>query len=81
MQTLGLAGGRLMAKFRFEAGYEGGSHHHGDAEFTYVLEGDLVSNGVTMQAGHGYAAEPGTDHTEFRSPGGATLLSVFQTPG
>jgi len=81
MKSLGVAGGRLMALFRFDAGYEGGVHHHDDAEFTYVLDGDLVSNGVTMLTGHGYAVEAGTDHTEFRSAGGATVLSVFAIPG
>ena len=81
MKTLASAGGRLIAMFKFDAGYEGGTHHHGDAEFTYVIEGDLVSNGVPMAAGHAYAAEAGTDHTEFRSPSGATVVSVFQIPG
>ena len=81
MKTLASAGGRLIAMFRFAAGYVGAPHHHGDAEFTYVLEGDLVSNGVPMATGHAYAAEAGTDHTEFRSPTGATVVSVFQIPG
>lgn len=81
MKALGAAGGRLIAMFRFAAGYEGGSHDHTDAEFSYVLEGDLVSNGVEMTAGHAYAAEPGTTHSEFRSEGGATLVSVFPIPG
>ena len=81
MKTLAAAGGRMVALFRFAPGYEGGTHHHADAEFSYVLEGDLVSVGVPMAAGHAYAAEAGTDHTEFRSPNGAVVLSVFQIPG
>jgi len=80
MKTLGVANGRMIALFQFEAGYVGGSHSHGDAEFTYVLEGDLVSNGVKMGPGHAYAAQAGTTHDEFRSEGGATLVSVFQIP-
>lgn len=81
MKSLGMANGRLMAMFRFAPGYVGGAHDHGDAEFTYVLEGDLISNGVEMKAGHGYAAEAGTKHTGFESPSGGTVVSVFQVPG
>ena len=46
-----------------------------------MLEGDLVSNGVDMSAGHAYGVMAGTDHTEFRSEGGCTLVSVFKMPG
>ena len=81
MKSLGMANGRLMAMFRFAPGYVGGAHDHGDAEFTFVLEGDLISNGVEMKAGHGYAAEAGTRHTGFESPNGGIVVSVFQVPG
>lgn len=81
MKALGAANGRLIALFRFAAGYAGGSHDHADAEFSYLLEGDLISNGVRMSAGHAYAAEAGTTHTEFRTTDGATLVSVFAIPG
>ncbi len=81
MKTLGIAGGRMIALFRFDAGYVGRAHHHEDAEFTYVLDGDLTSNGVPMAAGHAYAAEAGTDHEQFETEQGATLVSVFKVPG
>ncbi len=81
MKTLGAADGRLIAMFRFDAGYVGGTHDHADAEFSYVLDGTLVSNGVLMEAGHAYAAEAGTTHSEFRTDTGATLVSVFAAPG
>lgn len=80
MKMLGMANGRMLALFKFEAGYEGGSHHHEDAEFSYVLEGSIVSNGVVMEAGCGYAASAGTDHTEFRSETGGVVVSVFKAP-
>lgn len=80
MKMLGAAGGRVVALFKFDAGYNGTTHHHDDAEFSYLLEGDIVSNGVSMEAGDAYAAEPGTDHTEFRTSGGAVLVSVFKAP-
>ncbi len=81
MKSLGVAGGKIMAMFQFDAGYVGGSHDHNDEpEFTYILDGSMVSNGVLMEAGHSYAAEPGTTHSEFRTDTGATLVSVFPVP-
>lgn len=81
MKTLAGADGRVIALFRFAAGYVGGTHHHEEAEFSYVLEGDLVSQGVDMSAGHAYGVQSGTDHTEFRSEGGCTIVSVFKAFG
>ncbi len=49
-------------------------------EFTYILEGELISNGVTMTTGHAYAAQAGTTHEEFRTDTGAMLVSVFEPP-
>jgi quercetin dioxygenase-like cupin family protein len=81
MKSLGVAGGKIMAMFKFDAGYEGGVHEHTDEpEFTYILEGAMTSNGVLMEAGHAYAAEPGTTHSEFRTDTGGTVLSVFPVP-
>ncbi len=77
MKMMGGADGRVIAMFHFDAGYEGGTHDHTDAEFSYVLDGEIVSNGVTMSAGHAYAAQKGTTHDEFRTERGATLVSVF----
>ncbi|MFK7920066.1 MAG: hypothetical protein AB8G14_18470 [Ilumatobacter sp.] len=78
MKMLAGAGGKVIALFRFGAGYVGGTHHHEEPEFSYVLEGDVVSNGVAMSTGHAYGVEAGTDHTEFRSEGGCTIVSVFK---
>ncbi len=81
MKSLGMAGGRMIATFQFQPGYEGGVHEHTDAEFSYILEGSLISQGVLMTAGHAYAAEPGTTHDDFRTETGCTLVSVFPVPG
>jgi len=81
MKTLADAEGRTIALFRFGAGYVGGTHHHELSEFSYVLDGDLVSNGVPMKTGHAYGVASGTDHTEFRSENGCTLVSVFKSFG
>jgi anti-sigma factor ChrR (cupin superfamily) len=80
MKVLGAADGKIIALFRFGPGYTGATHFHEDAEFTYVLDGDLVSNGVTMSTGHAYAARAGTTHEEFRTERGCTLVSVFTSP-
>jgi anti-sigma factor ChrR (cupin superfamily) len=80
MKTLGVADGRMQAMFKFDAGYVGGTHGHTDAEFTYILEGEVISNGVLMAAGHSYAAQAGTTHSEFRTDSGCTLVSVFPVP-
>jgi quercetin dioxygenase-like cupin family protein len=78
MKMLGGAGGTMLAMFRFDAGYVGGTHHHEQAEFTYVLDGSVLSNGVEMHSGHSYAVEAGTDHEEFRTDSGCTIVSVFK---
>jgi anti-sigma factor ChrR (cupin superfamily) len=81
MKMLAGADGRAIALFRFAAGYVGATHHHEEAEFSYVLDGDLVSNGVPMSTGHAYGVQSGTDHTEFRTEGGCTIVSVFKAFG
>jgi quercetin dioxygenase-like cupin family protein len=81
MKTLGIANGKMMAMFKFDAGYVGGVHEHtNEPEFSYIIEGSMVNNGVEMEAGHSYAAEMGTTHSEFRTDNGATLISVFPVP-
>lgn len=80
MKMLGGADGRVIAQFKFEPGYVGGVHEHNDAEFTYVLEGSIVSNGVLMETGHSYAVGAGTTHSEFRTDTGCIVLSVFPRP-
>jgi hypothetical protein len=80
MKMMGGADGRVIALFKLAAGYVGGTHEHSDAEFSYVLDGEVVSNGVTMTAGHAYAAQTGTTHDEFRTESGATIVSVFAPP-
>lgn len=79
MKLLGVADGLGIGLFKFAPGYEGGTHHHELAEFGYVLEGSVVANGVTLSAGHSYAASAGTDHHEGGTDG-AVLLSVFKLP-
>ena len=81
MKGLGVADGRMIATFQFQPGYVGGVHQHDEPEFSYILEGSLVSQGVLMTAGHAYAAQAGTAHDDFRTDTGCTLVSVFKIPG
>ncbi len=80
MKMLGDADGRVLAMFEFDAGYQDGVHAHTDAEFTYVLDGSIVSNGVLMESGRSYAVGDGTRHSEFRTDTGCTVISVFPMP-
>ncbi|MEO1065049.1 MAG: hypothetical protein AAFZ07_26845 [Actinomycetota bacterium] len=81
MKALGVADGRMIATFQFQPGYVGGVHEHAEPEFSYILEGSLISQGVLMRAGSSYAAEAGTRHDDFRTETGCTLVSVFKVPG
>ena len=81
MKALAAANGKLIATFQFQPGYVGSVHHHEEPEFSYVLEGSVVSQGVLMTAGHAYAAQAGTTHEEFRTDTGCTLVSVFKMAG
>lgn len=79
MKSLGAADGRMIATFKFAPGYSGSVHQHDEPEFSYVLEGSMVSQGVTMHVGHAYAVEAGTTHDEFRTDDGCTIVSVFKS--
>lgn len=81
MKVLGAADGRMIAMFKLAPGYEGAVHEHTDAEFAYVLEGSVISNGVRMEVGHSYAVGAGTTHSEFRTDDGCTVVSVFPMAG
>ncbi len=81
MKVLGVADGTMIASFQFQPGYVGAVHNHEQAEFTYILEGSLNSQGVMMYPGHSYAVEAGTLHDQFSTETGCTLVSVFKVPG
>jgi quercetin dioxygenase-like cupin family protein len=80
MKPMGAADTQMIALFRFAPGYSGAVHHHQTAEFSYVLDGELHSQGTLMTAGHSYAVQSGTDHNEFRTDTGCTIVSVFARP-
>jgi uncharacterized protein len=61
-----------------DAGYESEPHVHEHTEFSYVLEGEVRTQGTTMHAGDAYAAAVGSEHTDFGAPTGARYLSIFR---
>jgi quercetin dioxygenase-like cupin family protein len=58
---------------RLEPGASYPAHAHDGPEECLVLEGDVIVDGVRMRAGDYQRVEPGTDHGEQRSEGGALL--------
>lgn len=58
---------------RFEPGAVLHSHPHDGPEECIVLEGDLNVGGVRMRAGDYQRVEPGVDHIEQHSEGGALI--------
>ena len=75
------ANGQVMFLIKMDAGFSFPEHGHGGAEFAYLLEGDLVANGMSMKAGHAYGAEAGTTHSEFTTEAGALFIAVGVVPG
>jgi anti-sigma factor ChrR (cupin superfamily) len=77
-KALAVADGAYMMLVEAGPGYQGGAHEHAYPEFLYVIEGTLRTQGVELKSGDGYAAAPGSVHTDFATDGGATYLVVFK---
>lgn len=66
-----------MVHIRANAGYQGDPHDHAIAEFTYVLSGRVVTNGIELGPGDGVAAECGTRHESFKALTDTEYIVVF----
>ncbi|HEX3357108.1 MAG TPA: cupin domain-containing protein [Tepidisphaeraceae bacterium] len=55
------------------------SHTHAD-QMVFVIEGDLVEDGVSYGPGSFLIAKAGTPHGPHASPGGCTLLTTYSGP-
>jgi quercetin dioxygenase-like cupin family protein len=77
-KILGEADGYLVALVEADAGYQGSPHEHAHAEFFYLLQGTVINQGQTMNAGDGFAAAAGSVHTHFEARTPATYLSIFR---
>ena len=77
-KVLGSADGYVVALVDAEAGYEGDPHDHDYAEFSYVIEGTVRTQGQLLHAGDGYAAAAGSKHTQFTAETPARYLVIFR---
>ena len=77
-RVLADADGYLVAVVEAEAGYQGTPHEHANAEFLYVIDGELRTQGKTLRTGDAYAAAAGSVHSDFSTGSGATYLSIFK---
>ena len=77
VKNLGKANGRAMQLVRFQPGASFPAHLHTDAEFLFMLEGDVFQNGQKLRSGWSSVAAAGTYDTYFMSPTGCTFLLVY----
>ena len=77
-KVLATGDGYYVVLVEAEAGYEGEAHVHEHTEFSYVLEGEVRTQGTTMRAGDASAAAIGSEHTDFAAETTATYLSIFK---
>lgn len=77
-KVMASADGYHVALVEAEAGYAGDPHQHDHAEFLYVVDGTLRTQGRGMTRGDAYAAAAGSTHDDFGTDTGATYLSIFR---
>jgi len=78
-KILGSADGYFVALIEAQAGYRTDPHSHDHPEFFHLIEGTLRTQGQQLTKGAGYAAAPGSTHTDFEvGEGGARYLSIFK---
>lgn len=77
-KLLGTADGYVLALVEADAGYRGTPHEHAHAEFLFVVNGTIRSQGETLRAGDGYAAAAGSSHDDFEALAPSTYLSIFR---
>jgi hypothetical protein len=77
-KMLGTADGFYLALIEASPGYRGDAHEHAHPEFLAVLDGEIQNQGQILKKGDGYAAAPGSTHTDFSTETGATYLLVFK---
>jgi quercetin dioxygenase-like cupin family protein len=68
----------MIGMMRMEAGSSIPAHRHTHADqAVFVIEGDLVEEGVTYGPGSFLLAKAGTAHGPHSSSGGCVLLSTY----
>lgn len=74
-----LEAGRVTLITRLAPGTVYPHHRHDDVEELYLLEGDVVVNGVSMHPGDYCTAAPGSTHDGIRTVGGCTFIVSAST--
>jgi anti-sigma factor ChrR (cupin superfamily) len=77
-KVLGTADGYIVALVEADVGYRGTPHEHAHAEFSFVVNGTIRSQGEILNAGDGYAAAAGSTHDDFETLTPASYLSIFR---
>jgi mannose-6-phosphate isomerase-like protein (cupin superfamily) len=77
-KVLGTADGYTLALVEADAGYRGTVHEHAHAEFFFVVNGSVRTQGKVLTAGDGYAAGTGSRHDDFEVLAPSTYLSIFR---
>lgn len=65
---------RVTLLIRAQPGAEFPAHHHGEDEESYVLSGDLIFDGLVLNAGDYHLARAGQRHPVARTRLGCVLL-------
>jgi hypothetical protein len=68
------AGGRITLLARLAPGGVYPSHRHRGVEEIYLVEGDLLINGVLMRSGDSCSADADSVHDGIRSPSGCVFV-------
>jgi quercetin dioxygenase-like cupin family protein len=76
-KLLGTGDGYALVLVEAEAGYTGAPHQHTAAEVSFVLQGTVEHQGVTLRGGDGYIAAAGSSHTGFTAVTDATYVIAF----
>lgn len=77
VKNLGKANGRAVQLVKFSPAASFPSHTHTDAEFLYVLEGEVFQNGVKLTAGCSATAAAGSVDETFVSPNGCLFILFY----
>lgn len=71
--------GELTSLVRMQPGAKYPSHHHASLEHCYVIEGDLVFEDHTLNAGDYSAGSPDRDHTAATTKNGCLLFIIHNS--
>ncbi|MDP1724195.1 MAG: cupin domain-containing protein [Alphaproteobacteria bacterium] len=74
VKDLGVSDGYAMQLVKFEPGAFFPKHQHDKAEFIYILKGELIQNGYSLQQGFVSISDPKSIDQTVASPNGCEFL-------